>query len=499
MRFYLFIFLLLIICICLLFLSEQERYVAYPLISCFLILGWLFNVLIKKDVGFPLFDIGFFCAFITFLYSTIPLVNFSALGMKFSGIINDSRLMSYNLTPEEMGSFHWRHVVYLSALSVSYFWFRNTAFIPTGGVQEPSPLTKNALIVMWLSWGLFFLSLQIYSDSPLSGSYESNEFSANYYAMSSLPLVVRQLAGKAAMLILISKLAVLFVLVQKFKDSILHKYIFFIWLIIEVALAVVVKGSRSSLAFFVCGFVFMYHRLVARLSPTLLVSSGLIFLIVFTLLGIVRNQMGAETMSYSFSGLGLALLTSGNEFQSLLGTAYDVYRRTLQGLDVPSSLYLNDIVTILPPSQIMPFEKISGSDWYLHLIGKDDLGVGFMWGVVPQSIIGLDWIELALRGFVLGFILAKIHAWYVKRKNCFLETFIYIYLCLRVYQTFRDTTGALLGVIVWEVLPFLFVLWAITGFSRATNPKNMLRGSFDGQGFSKTKVRAHGISAGIGN
>ena len=81
-----------------------------------------------------------------------------------------------------------------------------------------------------------------------------------------------------------------------------------------------------------------------------------------------------------------------------------------------------------------------------------------MWGIITQSIVGLDWIELALRGGILGYILARLHRWYVRRQSGFLETLLYVFFCLKVYYTFRDTTFSLLANLVWEIIPFIILL-----------------------------------------
>ena len=101
----------------------------------------------------------------------------------------------------------------------------------------------------------------------------------------------------------------------------------------------------------------------------------------------------------------------------MLGTAYDVFQRKKEGTDLPWYLYLNDFINILPPQQILPFEKVAASEWYLREIGLSGTGLGFMWGVITQSIVGLDWIEIALRGGILGFLLAKIHSWYARNSR----------------------------------------------------------------------------------
>lgn len=189
-----------------------------------------------------------------------------------------------------------------------------------------------------------------------------------------------------------------------------------------------------------------------------LVTSGALLFIVFNLLGLYRGYIDLVSLQTDLSQSDGGIFSGGNEFQALLGTAYDVYQRKEAGTDLPWYLYINDIITILPPQQFMPFEKVVASEWYLREIGLSGTGAGLMWGVISQSIVGLDWLELALRGAILGYILAQFHRWYLKRQSGFLETLLYIFFCLKVYYTFRDTTLSLLANLVWEVIPFYLLL-----------------------------------------
>jgi len=136
-------------------------------------------------------------------------------------------------------------------------------------------------------------------------------------------------------------------------------------------------------------------------------------------------------------------------------------------------LHINDIITVLPPQQLVPFEKVAASEWYLRELGLSGTGKGLMWGVITQSIVGFDWLELALRGALLGYILARIHRWYLKHQTGFMETLVYMFLCLKVYYTFRDTTFYLLANIVWEIIPFYILLRLGVAFlsqSRSSTP-----------------------------
>jgi hypothetical protein len=198
--------------------------------------------------------------------------------------------------------------------------------------------------------------------------------------------------------------------------------------------------------------------MIKPLTMKFLITSGAMLLAVFIFLGLYRSYFDVADMQADLSSGNAGIFSVRNEFQSLLGTAYDVHRRKEAGAYLPWYLYINDFITILPPQQLMPFEKVAASEWYLREIGLSKTGLGLMWGVISQSIVGLDWLELALRGAILGYILARFHRWYLKHQSGFLETLLYMFLCLKVYYTFRDTTFSLLANLVWEVIPFYILL-----------------------------------------
>ncbi len=184
--------------------------------------------------------------------------------------------------------------------------------------------------------------------------------------------------------------------------------------------------------------------------------------ILFMFLGFYRMYTDLAALNLHYSLADVSFISGNNEFQSLLATAYDVLQLKKLGAHLPWYLYINDFINILPPQQLVPFEKITASEWYLRKIGMSGTGVGFMWGVISQSIIGLDWFELAFSGSILGYILALVHRWYVRHQSDFIATIVYIYLCLRIYYTFRDTTFSVLAYFVWEIVPFFILLRLVT-------------------------------------
>jgi hypothetical protein len=477
MRTAIILFITLLFCVTLPFLDQDQLHVAAPVFSCALIMVLMTCALWKKDGGIPVLDIGFICAAATLFYSVVPLIAFWANGFAFDSL-SDARLSAYVLTAEEMGNFHWRHVLYLAAFATSYLLFRKPSHIDTGSVEYPSSSQRHAIVCLFLLFWSYFAILWATTGFSVRYSYESEGNLQFVQLISSMPLIVTQISVKLYGIFFLMKLALLFIVVQKCRAR-SWRLVLLIWIVSEVAYTFALKGARSELVFFFVAAALMYHRLVARLSLQFLLPAGALFFALFTFMGIYRGQMGFDETMVAIGQTQGGLLGVGGEFESLFGTAYDVYQRvTLRGGEVPWYIYINDIITVLPPQQIVPFEKVAASEWYLRLIGASGLGCGFMWGVITQCLVGLDWTELFLRGFALGFILAKVHQWYDRRKQDFMANIVYIYLCINVYYTFRDTTGALLGFFVWQVLPFYGLLCMFSALFRSRRAPAMQRVQF---------------------
>ncbi len=128
---------------------------------------------------------------------------------------------------------------------------------------------------------------------------------------------------------------------------------------------------------------------------------------------------------------------------------------------VEDQIYINDIARVLPPQQLVPFRKIAAADWYrdeFKTTARFRRPTGMMWGVVTQSIVGLDWIELIARGLVLATILAWLHQKYLRNSHSFFYTLFYLWLGAKIYNCYRDTTLAPLVLVLYEVLPIFFAV-----------------------------------------
>ncbi len=440
--------------------DNNTRLIFTPIIISIILVVYLFLYLYKTEERVPIFDIGMFCCLLVAIYTSYPLLNYYFGGFSF-GLLGDGRLTNYAPTPSEVGIFHLRHVLYLFFLVIFYQLFRKSRKV------LPSVIIPDKKVVRFIYGGfifcyIFFLLISLTIGFNFDGGYDSASTDAQITINSNLPLPILQLAGKIAGLQFIFKIALVAIMLLKAKFSKKWRIIFWGWLIIEILISIITKGSRDSLMFFLLSTILLYTHLYKPLSLRVLVTSFLVVFVFFMFMGLYRTLDDISSWGYVFDSLDV-VLSANNEFQALFGTAYDVYQRQEMGTKIPWYIYINDIMPLLPPSQLLPFEKIEASEWYLRELGISGTGQGFMWGVMTQAIVGLDWFELVIRGSFLGFLLAKIHNFFfVKRAPDFMMLVFYIVLILNVYNTYRNTTGAILYPIFWEILPFFGLMKLVT-------------------------------------
>ena len=437
-------------------MTADERYVAAPGLACVIMVLCLWTTLWDRDQRIPFFDVGVFCALATLVYTVYPLVNYWVDGFQF-GFLSDNRLQAYHISPAELGYFHLRHVLYLFSFVVFYSVFRGRGTIEAGNVSSPSRSALKVIVLFFLLLTGYFILLQLTTGVNFNTSYEPEAYAKNRAASASLPLILLQISGKLRGILFVFKLAVLFIVVSRCRGK-QWRIILLVWVAAEVINTFLLKGARTGLVLFLIATALLYHRLIKPLSMKFLITCGTSLFILFVFLGLSRSYIDFSSLQSDLSQTNAGIFSSGNEFQALLGTAYDVHMRKEAGAHLPWYLYINDFITILPPQQLMPFEKVPASEWYLREIGISGTGSGYMWGVISQSIVGLDWLELVFRGAMLGFLLAQLHRWYLKHQTGFVATLIYMFFCLKVYYAFRDTTFSLLANIVWEVIPFYILL-----------------------------------------
>jgi hypothetical protein len=415
------------------FVEPPTRFVAFPAAALASLALVFFFTLTRRDGQVPLFELGTMCVAATMLYSLYPLLQFLLSGMMWS-VASDNRLLQYAPGPAELESFGWRNVLYLVGFSMSYLLARGRSCSYTPKFVLPDAPVRHASILLLLVVGL--ISGLIYAS--IQGSLFARQVWQNLIGINFLL--------KQALLVLI---------LSRWRYR-RWRWLLGGWLAWEVTTASFFWGSRTEIVLLLISTILLYHHMVRSLA---IKAAYLVFGAIvtgFILWGIARNFGGQIILE---TGEAIPVWSHTNEFQSLLGTQFDLFSKIREGdiSDIPWQLYFSDVL-ILIPSQLLPFDKLNPADWYLDVAGLRETGFGGMFSVISQAIVGLDWIELLVRGCLLGYVFAFIHRWYVSRAQEFWPTLFYLFMCIWSYYTYRATTFYFVYFIVYRFVPVLIVV-----------------------------------------
>jgi hypothetical protein len=436
----------------LLLADAANRPALYPLLVGIATMAALVVQVCNRDRRVPVLDLGAFAILTTGIYTTVPLVNFAAGGFKWQSL-SDSRLQYWGGTPDQVGAFAWRGVVYLVALTLAYLAFRRT--MPQG-LSRPVAPPRLLPVVVVLVVAIFALAL-LETRYGLSHGSSYAQLDVQEEARAAAPLAVQQIVHNLVGVVLLFKLALLLLLMERWSHW-KWRAALIAWLATETVAGLSQLGSRTEVVQLWLAAMFAYHRLVQPLTLKVALGCGAVLLLAAVGYGLARD------VAYTRPGLGVSravpILSATNEFQALFATAYDIHQRQLDGtLDVPPALRFRELYQLVP-SQLLPFYKWDAGEWYLTVINEQGKGTGYLFGVVSQALIGWDWIELALRGIVLGAACALLQRWYLRWARNWWVTLSYVFLCLWIYYTFRDTTFAPAYFIVYRLLPGILILRA---------------------------------------
>lgn len=434
------------IAITLLIVSTELRHVLAPLLTMVFMTTLYGVVLHARDGHHPVFEPASLCVAATFIYAGFPLLNFIAGDLRWHAY-SDPRLVKYDPGAAEVGLFGWRYALYLSCLVITYLIVRGRKAVHGFRIDPPGTSRVVTIITLFLVITVFLGALWIGYGVELNPAY-SEVYSGEAKTMMALPRVVLQVAHNAIAIRLF--LEQLFIAVL-----ILHWRYWSARIVLVLFLALVafsnLGGARTELVLLIVTTMLLYHRLVAHLRLRIIIPFGAALMAVFLTLGIIRDMSSEGGVEAS----GTPVLAASNEFQVLFANAYDLHQRryvTGELPPIPWQIYWADF-TALVPSQLLPFEKIDPSMWYMYVLDASDSGVGLMFGLLAQTTLGADWIELAARGIVLGLILALLQRWYVKRQTRFWPTMFMLFLTVWTFYTIRQSTFAFLYFIVYRFIP----------------------------------------------
>jgi hypothetical protein len=431
------------------FVDADAGRLVFPLLVLLNVVVLYFVVLWRRDRELPVFEIGSLWVAAAFLYSAIPLLNVLINGLQW-GAGADGRLQAYAFDLDAVSAFAWRYVAHVASFVVVYLVVRRRATAAGVRLVTVRPSTTSAFVIA--------LALPLAVDRLMALVYGFRlEISYADLAPTTRPTDMPYVAWQVTLALLACVLAIkqglVLSLIRRW-NRVWWRRGLLVWLAAEMIGAAVHMGERGAAVRLLMTFTVLYHRFVRPIRAATLATVGLAVLIGFLAQGIVRS--GAVRVE----GLDLrTVLASNNEFQAIFATAYDLYQR--QAADtlppVPWQIYLSDLYMVVP-SQLLPFIKWDPAEWYLDVIGARGSGVGFMFGVMAQAVLGLDWLELIARGIALGSLFAVLHRWYVRRAHRMWPTLFYLFVAAWSYYTLRATSFYFVAFVVYHFLPVMVLV-----------------------------------------
>lgn len=435
-------------------------YVVAPIVTTFLIVILFWHTLHHRRGQLPLADLGTFTVLAICIYTTIPPIQFLISGMKFT--INSALpLYDYSPTPQEFGEFTWWYVVYLLCFVISYLATDSRNSILEEKPTKPNQSTVNILILVVILLTIATYSLDYWYGINQNVTYGTDEMLSSYDTLLKMPALFRQIYGVITSngIFFIAKLSILIVIFINWENR-FSRNILFVWLFIMLISNILWMGARTELVLTFLAVAIMYHQFVKKLTLKQILPLGGGIFLVFMIMGFMR---GSATLSGNISFLRTIIsdidqvASINTEFQSLFGGNYDLLQMVKKGNlgEIPVQFTLYDLIMIVP-QQILPFEKLNVQNWYVSLSHSSGY---FMFNPIGQAIIGFGWLELILRGLILGFAFAKIRIWYVKRSSSFWVTLFYFYLIIISYYTIRSTAIYIVLVsILYRFIPFYLLI-----------------------------------------
>ena len=399
----------------------------YAQLIILLAVTWRLSII---ERGLPIYNIGFVLLSITVLYSAYPLFSFWMSGFEWTGV-SDNRMRSYNTSPIEVATFSMYHLLYILSTALGFM-----LLVRSHKVQYKINITKkgyvHSLVFVYVLVEAWFLLINF---SGVQSNYIVMQFSNNLSAIR-----------------LISTLGLLYVATTRWAMPFWRNSCK-LFLVYQLMLMLLQLSGRTYFFLLMIAFIMLFHKNVRQLS--FVFSGFLVFIMLFffILWGYVKTNLILSMSEFS-------IWSGSNEFTSLFGTAYDLYYRSYE-LDslplVPWSVVYNDIALLIP-SQFFDDIKWSTSQWYLEVIGLRGTGVGMMFGVISQAVVGFGYVEIILRGLFIGLFFGVIQRWYSNNSENIQSNIVYLFFAIKGYYAYRAGTGYIVYFAVYQLIPGLILI-----------------------------------------
>ncbi len=387
------------------------------------------------ELRLPLFNVGFILIFITIIYSLYPIFSFWMSDFQWTAI-SDGRMRTYRVTASEMASFSMFHLSYVFAMIVGFLSTMKRS-LSQYSYKKPYAINKRVIYSLFFTYVSILLWFEFVNFSGISGIY-----------------VVQQLAHNLSSVNFVIVIALLYIATLRWSRP-RWKYAALLYIFYSLILVLMQEAGRTYFMLLLIAFLMFYDKNVQRISFKTASIMFIVLITVFIMWGYIKTNLTLDE--------GFSLWSGTNEFTSLFGTAYDLYIRREMGTlpEVPFYVTYGDIILSVP-SQFLSSFKWDGSQWYLEVIGLRGTGVGMMFGVISQGVIGGGVFELLIRGLLTGILLGLLHNWYKRNDQLLWPNVIYVFIAVRSYYTFRAGSGYIFYDILYQLIPTIILVTIIS-------------------------------------
>ena len=408
-------------------------------------------VLTRREGHLPVFEPATFFVIATAVYTIVPLLQFSMSGMQCLST-GDYRMYAWQISPQEFGGFAWRHVLLLTTYVLVYLLVRGKRLWKIQHIVQPPRIMIAVTVLLVIILRVYFLVIDLYLGPSLSLYEGGTEISYVH-----LPLFLQQITNFLLFELLTLKQCLVVLLLTHWSQR-TWRFTLLGWLGVEIILSIGALQSRTPTMVLLLTFIVGYHHFVKPLRIAWAFAAGAFVLIAFLIFGLFRD-VGKESLTDRGAAWG-----APTEFMILYGNAYDIHMRKTEGSLVTPPPYLGySDFYLLIPSQILPFYKWNPAFWY-----KDEVmearhsGMGFMFGIVAQSVLGGDWLELFIRAVLLAVLHATLYRTWRRYSGSFWATIAHLFILTWAYYAFRSTSFEILYRLVYYFLPSALIVKLLT-------------------------------------
>lgn len=461
-------------------LSAAQRTGLWPLLALIGVGTAFWVCLARRDRKLPLFELGGFCMVATVVYAAIPLVWYILGGAEFTEL-SHRRLYLLDPTPEQFAAIGWMYVAYAASLGCAYLLVRDRRATP---IQPPLVASQSHVISLVIFFGLFqllFAAFSVLFGVATNPAYDESLY-ASQEAYTQLPLAARQIFEMAHACAVVVNCALVVILTARWRER-FWRLVLFGWIGLTIVEYLISPGSRFLLVGMIVSTLLAYDRFVRRIRPAGVIAGlGLLFA-AFVVAGLLRGGIGGATMGSTGSELldladnSKVLFTISNEFQISYGSSIELKYLMDHGLlpQPPWQVFASELLLLIP-QQLLPFEKVDPVLWYVNVTHDPDF---FTYGVVAQSVLGLGWFELVLRGLMIGALFALIYNWWARAPQNLWRNVFTIWLVVVCYYTVRNTSFYLMTLIVMRFLPIVLLVQFLAWLLRALSGTVVQRPALD--------------------